>query len=411
MRRKIPVEELRIGMYLDGMDAKWFNTPFLKNHFLIKKEQQIKKIKDSGISHLNIDTEKGLDISNENEEVDRKTDHTSLLKKDDTLSSSKSSPVDSNKDVQQKENYLLIDKHTLFKGSFIDFSLFIKKGIIINPLIEFKQKDIEIQDSILNTEGEFVIDHKDIQKYKNYLKELVKRDAETSNQQIKNILIKESSKILMKELFDDPKSGDKIKECKGAVEGIIDGILSSRGIVSDLLTIDKFDYNLYAHSVNVSVLSVGIAIAIGIDKEKELFSIGMGSLLHDIGKSTISSEILNKPEERLTEMESKIMKQHVLEGNSLLKLFSGIPDDAFYPVLEHHEILSGSGYPHGLKGKDIHRSGRMTAIANLYDNLTTSSPYKKALQPFEALSTIRNKGEDYDDDIFKGFIKMLGNVG
>ncbi len=408
MRKKIPVEKLSLGMYLTGMDKAWFNTPFLRHHFLIKKENQIEKIIDSGISHVYIDTSKGLDISKKDMIV--KSDNESLLKKDFQPDFSKASEEDLSACDQQKENYLKVDKNIFLKGSFIDFSLFIKNRLIINNLIRFNNKDIEIDENILNSNGEFLIDKEDIQKYKNYLKGILNQNSTLSQQSNKNIIIREMTKTNMKELFDNPRSGEKIKECKTAVENIVEAILSSNGLISELLVLDKIDYYIYTHSVNVCVYTLSASILVGIDRESELFSIGLGSLLHDIGKSTIPPEILNRPEKRLTNMEYNIIKQHVLEGENLLKLYDDIPGDAFYPLLEHHERLSGKGYPYGLKGNDIHLSGKIIAIANLYDTITTSGPYRKAMASFDALSFIRNKSEDYDTEIFREFVKMISKI-
>ncbi len=347
MIKKIPVEELCIGMYLDGIGKKWFDTPFIKHHFLIKKEKQIEKIKKTGLSHVLIDTERGIDVPEESVYIE--TENESYLEKEDLSTFKETSQVDFSDYSKEKEKFLQIDKLILLKGGVINFSLFTKEGMIIKPLVEFNDKDIEINDNILSSADELLISHKDILKYKNYLKEL-NPGADASQQRIKNIIVRESAKIIMREYFENPTSGNNFKECKIAVEGIIDSIISSKGVLSGLLTIDNLDYYIYTHSVNVIVLSLCIAKALGIDKEDELFSLGLGCILHDIGKSTISSEIINKPEERLTYMENTVLRQHVLEGHNLLKLFSGIPEDVFYPILEHHEKLSGNGYPHGLKG-------------------------------------------------------------
>jgi putative nucleotidyltransferase with HDIG domain len=279
----------------------------------------------------------------------------------------------------------------------------------IKPLLETKNKDVLVTEGALSTSGEILINRDGMDKYKSYLKGSVKQLASAmSAQQAKNLVVKETTKMLMKELMDNPRSGEKIKESEKAVEDIIDSIVNSKGIVSNLITINKHDYYTYTHCVNVSVFSVGTAMALGIKGEAELFAIGVGGLLHDIGKSTIPPEILNKHPERLNTFESSILREHVMEGVNLVKLFKGIPADALYLLKEHHEKLSGSGYPAGIKGDKMHLSGKIAAIVNLYDTLTTSRPNYRAMTPFETLSLMRSLVDDYDQDIFKEFVNLLG---
>ncbi|KJR41356.1 metal dependent phosphohydrolase [Candidatus Magnetoovum chiemensis] len=213
----------------------------------------------------------------------------------------------------------------------------------------------------------------------------------------------------MKELLDKPEDEEKLKECSALVVDIIDTITNNKGMINNLLSVNKQDYYTYTHSVNTCIYSVGTALTMGITKKEDLLVIGLGNILHDIGKSTIPAEIINKPTEKMTLLEISIYQQHVYEGVNLIKLYKRIPDGVMYPILEHHEKLSGKGYPNGLRGSQIHQCGKIASIVNLYDTLTTSRPYFKSMSPFEALSLMRNLKDDYDMDIFKSFIIMLGN--
>lgn len=84
--------------------------------------------------------------------------------------------------------------------------------------------------------------------------------------------------------------------------------------------------------------------------------------------------------------------------------------ESLVPVLQHHEKLPGRGYPFKLSGKSIKLFGRIAAIADCYDALTTQRPYKPAFTPFYALSVIAKETGDYDPDLLKIFIKMLGKI-
>ncbi|MBF0345656.1 MAG: DUF3391 domain-containing protein [Nitrospirae bacterium] len=419
MRKRILIDKLRLGMFIDGMDASWFKTPFLKHRFIIKTQDQLDKIRESGVDAVFIDTKKGLDV------VDDPTD-SDLKPQIEPSTLPISSPVERgsvaveekqttkqeerfNEYVKIKEGLLSIDSTSLLSGSMIDFSLYVKNGITIKPLVEYKGNDILLTGKMLSSSHELLIEKKDSPKFKSYLKEVIRGGAGgLSTQQAKNITVKENAKIIVQELLSNPSRSEKVQECKVAVEDIMATIMDSKGFITNLLTINKNDYYTYTHSVNSSVFSVATAISIGLFSEGDLFGLGLGSLLHDIGKTTIPPEILNKPEDRLTDFESKLLKEHVIEGVNILNLYKCIPEGTIYPILEHHEKLSGTGYPNGLTGDKMHLTGKILSITNFYDRLTTSHAYFKGLSPFEALSYIRNSSQEYDLDIFKEFIKILG---
>ncbi|MBI3592887.1 MAG: HD domain-containing protein [Nitrospirae bacterium] len=132
-------------------------------------------------------------------------------------------------------------------------------------------------------------------------------------------------------------------------------------------------------------------------------------MLHDIGKSAISHEILHK-QGKLDDTEYRIIKNHVIEGEKILRAHKEFPTESLSAVLQHHEKLSGKGYPFKLSGNEIKPFGRIAAIADCYDALTTQRPYKQAFTPFYALSIVAKETGEYDPDLLKIFIKMLGKI-
>ncbi|MCI4626805.1 MAG: DUF3391 domain-containing protein [Candidatus Magnetoovum sp. WYHC-5] len=412
MRKRIQVKELKIGMFVDGFEKSWISTPFIKHHFIIKEHKQINKIENAGIQYVYIDTDKGLDIgveSNRSLNLESKgsfayEERQSVL---ETLAINKVTVFEGY--VKEKDNYLQIDQNSLIEGSFIDFSIYLKNDMQINEYIKYENLEIEITEALKHVKGEILIRKEDMVKYKKYLGNILYHiPPHLSYQQIKSAIIKENAKIAVSELLENPEKNERVEECKTAVEEIIADIINNKGVLTHLLTINKYDYYTYTHSVNTCIYSIGLAMDIGIRDVRDLFTIGIGTLLHDIGKSTIPSEILNKPVDRLSEFEVNILKQHVKEGFKLIKMFKGIPEESYYPLLQHHEKLSGTGYPFGIREGQIHIYGKITALVNLYDTFTTSRPGFKAVTPFEALSVIRTLKEDYDMDIFKHFITLLG---
>jgi HD-GYP domain-containing protein (c-di-GMP phosphodiesterase class II) len=156
----------------------------------------------------------------------------------------------------------------------------------------------------------------------------------------------------------------------------------------------------------VAVLSIGLGAAIGFDKI-DLCNLGFGALLHDIGKVFISKEILNK-KGPLSDEEFIEMKKHSFWGYEyLVREFVG-NISAQAGILDHHEKFSGGGYPNNTKGEKISLYGRIITIADVYDALTSDRPYRKGLNPAEAVEYIMGgTGALFDPDLVKLFITKI----
>jgi diguanylate cyclase (GGDEF)-like protein/PAS domain S-box-containing protein len=160
-----------------------------------------------------------------------------------------------------------------------------------------------------------------------------------------------------------------------------------------------------AHSIRVSSIceSIGRALNLNNDDIKELVAAGE---LHDIGKIAIDEAILNKPE-GLTKSEWSQMQHHPEIGFRLLVATNEFSNIAEF-ILEHHEKWDGTGYPKGLKGTEIHLKARIIAIADAYDAMTCSRPYRQALNTDAAAEEIkRHAGTQFDPDIARVFIERV----
>ncbi len=308
------------------------------------------------------------------------------------------------------DRFYQIEKNSLITEYEIPFSLYIHRNLGFELLLKSSPSlPAKIPSDLFKTEGDIMIKISDIPLYNEYLESLEKNPSSGRNiKELKTIAIKEKSKILMKNILQDPRSGENIKESSKLVEKIATSIFNDKETLYDLISIKNYDYYTYTHSVNVAVLSIGMGITIGLP-EDQVAKLGIGSMLHDIGKSLISPEILNKPS-KLTAWEYQIMKNHVIDGERILLEHKYFPKDSFSAVIQHHEKLSGKGYPLGLQASKINLYGKIIAIADCYDALTTQRPYKPALTPFKALSIIIKEIEDYDNELLKIFIKMLGKI-
>jgi len=324
-------------------------------------------------------------------------------------------PVVRQEYFEHKRRYYQVDRTFLLPGSRVEFGIYLLGDLRLTPLVEAMEGEPGIiPKGVSAAEGDVVIRNEDIPLYQRYLDALLDGGAEAvsapaEREKIRAVAIKEKSKAIIRDLIEDPRSGENIKKAVGLATQLADCIASSREIIHELISLNSYDLYTYTHSVNVAVLSVAIGVTYGMGRA-DAESLGVGALLHDIGKGGIPTEILNKPG-KLSVPEFEIVKGHVVEGARILGTHESIPRSASEVVLQHHERLSGIGYPDGLSGSAINLFGRICAVADCYDAMTTRRPYQRASTPYEALSQITKEVDNYDRDVLETFIRMLGKVG
>ncbi len=252
------------------------------------------------------------------------------------------------------------------------------------------------------------VKNNDKQKYYKYLESnfqnFISDTNLSSNEKTK--IVYGAATSLVKDLFNDPRSGN-VERAKTFAYNMVDYILKEGSAARSLLKIAVHEYYTYTHSVNVAAVGTLFAQELGFGDE-DLKSFCSGILLHDIGKTRISTEILNK-KGKLTKEEFARVKEHPELGVEILReTGSGFTDE--YPItLQHHENCDGTGYPHGLQKNEIHRCGRIARIIDVYDALTTDRPYAKAIRPFAALVEMKEKMFNcFDTELFKEFIHFCG---
>ena len=311
-------------------------------------------------------------------------------------------------------NYYPIEKTNLLPGSKVNFNVYKKLDIDVELYFGPHNKNdlsVIVPEDVQSSSFPIVIQNDEIPLYKEYIKniavEYAKRDDYPLESQYS--IIRENSKFVIKDILNDPRSGEVAQKAGELVETLTESILDNQTNFYSLLKITTHDYYTYTHSLNVCSLSIGLGVQLKLKKNPDLIDLGLGALLHDIGKCSIEPHILNKPG-RLTEDEYKNVQQHVIASKELLKGSDmQIPQKSTITIMQHHEKLSGNGYPYKLKGDQIHLYGRIGAIVDFYDALTTERPYKKAYSPFEAFQLLSEVKEDYDQQLIKKFIVMLGN--
>lgn len=191
-----------------------------------------------------------------------------------------------------------------------------------------------------------------------------------------------------------------------SVQTTIKQIVSQKELLESLIDLRVYDEYTYAHSANVMSLALVVGTALNFPLEK-LRVLGIGALLHDIGKTLVPEEILNKPG-KLTEEEFRIMATHPANGIMILSNYSWATNDIRNCAFQHHEKLNGLGYPMGLKGNQIAELAQVVAVVDFYDALISDRVYKKGLAPNVVYQAILNGvNEHFDARIVQAFHKFI----
>lgn len=218
------------------------------------------------------------------------------------------------------------------------------------------------------------------------------------------------SKDIMKEFFD-LNASPKILHTSEEVMEMMETCMSDESFGFYALTqITNKDYYTYSHSVNVGLycMTYGVKTKMGLNDTRDL---GIGGMFHDIGKSKIPAEIINK-DGSLTEEEFELIKKHPVYGEGILKEMDCYQDRVIDMVRDHHERYEGNGYPNGSKGDDVTLFARICKIMDVYDALTTRRSYKKAMIPIEALVLMkREMSGHFDPKLVDNFIQLMGPQG
>lgn len=198
--------------------------------------------------------------------------------------------------------------------------------------------------------------------------------AETTRNESIKITKKISDKIKREMILPSP-------EVFQTVNFIMDDLLNQESVLVNLVDIRTQNNYNFSHSVNVCVLSLLLGAALGYDQIK-LRNLGIGALLHDLGKTVIPSHVQGK-NNGLTQQELKELRGHCEKGYELIRSQQDFSIHSAHTALQHHEKYNGQGYPQGLEGENIHEFARIVAITNIYDILASDRPYRNRYWPHE----------------------------
>ncbi len=306
--------------------------------------------------------------------------------------------------------FTAIDIKKIKGNSLINFDIYLKQD---KRFVLYKNRNLvlshdEVQNLYTKNIQNFYIHNKDTKNFRTYLETNI--DEMLKSQSIpvekKAEVLFESAVNVVEDVFNNPRSGETIKRSKEMVGHTVNFIVSAPEAFVNLLKIRRYDYYTFTHSVNVCTFLVSLAQKHGIHDPKTLKEIGEGGLLHDLGKSQISSKIINK-NGKLTKGEFDEIKKHPALGVKIAKETRDISNVSLAIIGQHHEKVTGRGYPLGLDEKKLSIYSKMASIVDVYDALTTNRSYSRARTPMEAAQILISEREEFDKDILNSFIKML----
>jgi putative nucleotidyltransferase with HDIG domain len=214
---------------------------------------------------------------------------------------------------------------------------------------------------------------------------------------------------VVKNVMNDIRMGKipRSEETNNIVSEITDLVFSNTNAMIGLTMIKDYDNYLYNHSVNTTILALALARFMKLDK-KEIHAIGVGSLLHDVGKTGVAEEIIKKPGV-LSSDEWEKVKQHPVLGSRIIERMEGLEEAVGRIVYEHHIRFDHSGYPEAKTDIHIHPLSMIVSVTDAYDALTTLRAYQQPYHPIEAIKILRKlSGKHFDPETVKAFENMIG---
>ncbi len=349
---EIPVNQVRVGMYIAALDRDWQSTPFLLQGFRVANAQEIEVLqKECG--KVTIDPTHSMPGSFEHLpdiHVKPKRYDLGWLKnlRDRFGGNQASSAVAENREALE----------------------LIPKGVVPHVYEEMKPVELEI------------------------------RKAEEIYQGTDATL-----ELISKQVADGEKVN--LDRLGGAIENMVESAIANPDALLWVARIRAEDAATYAHGVKVAIYLLQLGRHLGFPPS-QLANLGAIGLLLDLGKIKVDRDLLLRPG-KLTPGEFASVKRHVELGLETLEASGNVDPDVRDGIAQHHERLDGSGYPHGLAGPSISIYGRMAAVADSFAALTSPRPYAAPLPAYDALKILyKEAGTHYHGPLVEQFVQAIG---
>lgn len=238
------------------------------------------------------------------------------------------------------------------------------------------------------------------------LTEMLSRDDLSGN--AKGRILYQTSVNCLIDMFESPETTANQIRCRNMVQHILHQVATDAHALESLKSIVGHNFYIFTHSVQVTALSLLVHSELFALAHDEMVDIGTGSLLHDYGMTFITSEILER-NDALSEIEYYKVKQHTQQGYEYFKHSGNYSEIVLNIVRYHHERYDGNGYPTGIKGNDIPRSGQVAALCDVYSALTMDRPQRKANLHADAVTIMRDEAKNgaFNLELFNKFLEII----
>ncbi|OYV00621.1 MAG: phosphodiesterase [Burkholderiales bacterium PBB5] len=342
--KQIPVTDLRLGMFLHALDGRWLDHPFWKTRFVLRDPADVQGLLASPVKTCWIDTARGRDVT----------------------------PPEPVSDEQVPAPLEAPAPEATVSAPTVSA---VAAPASVTPAASPVSRPPQ---------------------------------APMADELQRASLLCQRSREAVTTMFAEARLGRALEaeRCMPLVDDITQSVFRNPGALVSLSRLKTADDYSYMHSVAVCALMVSLAHQLGWDDVASREA-GLAGLLHDLGKAAMPLEILNKPG-KLTEDEFAVMRTHPQRGHEMLQEARGAPAAAMDVCLHHHERVDGRGYPHGLQGERLSQLARMGAVCDVYDAITSNRPYKAGWDPAESIARMASWRGQFDDDIFRSFVRSLG---
>ena len=301
---------------------------------------------------------------------------------------------------QDGRRFISIPLQSVRVDSLLAFDLFIKRdrqdGSNGPAFVLYRQRDLPMRkshvDRLLDSGVHTVFTSTaDLKNYRRYLEgnlHAILTDAGVHMSQKAQVAY-EAATGLIEDVWRHPNSPESIERSQTLVRETFTNVVDQKDPVRYFLSCMSGIYTTYTHSVNVCLYALALGRRLDLPLV-DIQDLGLGALLHDIGKARIDRKILEK-RGPLAHEEMGLVKQHPAWGLELLSKGPKLPEPVLLTVSQHHEKCDGSGYHQGLSAQSIHPFAKIACVADVFDALTSDRPYKRGVSAFQAFTIMRDQ--------------------
>ena len=319
----------------------------------------------------------------------------------------------------KRTGYEPVPVECVCSGTSAEFDLYVLRsrgrGFWGQTMVLYRRRGLPITGSHLKELAESGVRHvfvksADAGKYRRYLQTNIEGILSDSHIDMatKASVVYQSAQATVEDVWADPGNPAALDRARALVERSVAHFMGSRGALHHFIMTMSHDGDTYSHCVNVCMHSLAMASRIEMSADS-LAALGTGALLHDIGLTKVDHDVVEKQDFERTPTEREIYRRHPELGVEILRNGATLPEEVHRIVHEHHERCDGSGYPLGLQRTDTHVLARITAVADVFDSLTSGRIGGRKLSFFAALRRMRdNMLERIDETVWRQFVEMLG---